>query len=147
MQSKRRFSIHLDTDESLCACASASSLFFFLKSAFHLFLVGLMHCLQKQTSFFIKTFIKNGSHSTIHTFKNYFATVFLVFNFQFSTFNCIQTDPQQILVSSTCKISYCSKRDLGFNSGLYQKPINVFIIRSRCYKLKLSNIYIYIYSI
>ena len=28
--------------------------------------------------------IKNGSHSTIHTFKNYFATVFFSFNFQFS---------------------------------------------------------------
>ena len=26
-------------------------------------------------------FIKNGSHDTIHTFKNYFATVFSVFNF------------------------------------------------------------------
>ena len=25
--------------------------------------------------------IKNGSHGTIHTFKNYFATVFLVFSF------------------------------------------------------------------
>ena len=29
-----------------------------------------------QISFFINFFIKNGSHSTIHTFKNYFATVF-----------------------------------------------------------------------
>ena len=29
-----------------------------------------------QISFFITFFIKNGSHSTIHTFKNYFATVF-----------------------------------------------------------------------
>ena len=29
-------------------------------------------------------FIKNGSHSTIHTFKNYFATVFFSFSFQFS---------------------------------------------------------------
>ena len=27
--------------------------------------------------------IKNWSHDTIHTFKNYFATVFSVFNFQF----------------------------------------------------------------
>ena len=27
--------------------------------------------------------IKNGSHNTIHTFKNYFATVLSVFNFQF----------------------------------------------------------------
>ena len=32
--------------------------------------------------------IKNGSHDTIRTFKNYFATVFLVF----SKINCIQTD-------------------------------------------------------
>ena len=34
-------------------------------------------------SFFNKTFIKNEFHSIIHTFKNYFATVFLIFNFQF----------------------------------------------------------------
>ena len=27
--------------------------------------------------------IKNGSHGTIYTFKNYFATVFSIFNFQF----------------------------------------------------------------
>ena len=27
--------------------------------------------------------IKNGFHDTIHTVKNYFATVFLVFSFQF----------------------------------------------------------------
>ena len=41
--------------------------------------------------------IKNGSHDTIYTFKNYFATVFLVFNFQFSaTINSIQTDPLNI---------------------------------------------------
>ena len=26
--------------------------------------------------------IKNGSHGTIHTFKNYFITMFLVFSFQ-----------------------------------------------------------------
>ena len=40
--------------------------------------------------------IKNGSHGTIHTFKNYFATVFSVFSFQFSvstTISSIQTDP------------------------------------------------------
>ena len=33
--------------------------------------------------------IKNGSHSTIHTFKNYFVTVFSIFN----KINCIQTNP------------------------------------------------------
>ena len=36
-----------------------------------------------QISFFINFFIKNGSHITIHTFKNHFATVFSVFSFQF----------------------------------------------------------------
>jgi len=29
-----------------------------------------------------KIYIKNGSHDTIHTFKNYFNIVFSVFNFQ-----------------------------------------------------------------
>ena len=36
-------------------------------------------------------FIKNGSHGTIHTFKNCFATVFSVFSF--SKINSIQTYP------------------------------------------------------
>ena len=31
--------------------------------------------------------IKNGSHSTIHTFKNYFATVLSVFSFSNNKFN------------------------------------------------------------
>ena len=35
-----------------------------------------------QTSFFTKHLIKNGSHSTIHTFKNYFVTVFSIFSFK-----------------------------------------------------------------
>ena len=40
-----------------------------------------VHCLQDpQTSFLIKTFIKNRSHGTIHTFKNYFTIVFSVFS-------------------------------------------------------------------
>ena len=39
--------------------------------------------------FFNKTFIKNGSHGNIHTFKNYFAIIFSVF----SKINYIQTDP------------------------------------------------------
>ena len=36
-----------------------------------------------QITLFSNFFIKNGSHGTIHTFKNYFATVFSVFSFQF----------------------------------------------------------------
>ena len=40
--------------------------------------------------------IKNGSHGTIHTFKNYFTSVLSVFSFQFlvsTTISLIQTDP------------------------------------------------------
>ena len=39
---------------------------------------------------FQQLFIKNESHGTIHTFKNYFATVFSVFNF--SKISYIQTE-------------------------------------------------------
>ena len=35
-----------------------------------------------QISLFSNFFIKNGSHDTIHTFKNYFAIVFFSFSFQ-----------------------------------------------------------------
>ena len=42
-------------------------------------LVGFVYCLQDpQISLFSNFFIKNGSHDTIHTFKNYFITVFSV---------------------------------------------------------------------
>ena len=44
-----------------------------------------------QTSLFSNIFIKNGSHDTIYTFKNYFATVFLIFSF--NKISSIQTDP------------------------------------------------------
>ena len=36
-----------------------------------------------QISFFMNFFIKNGSHSTIYTFKNYFTTVISAISFQF----------------------------------------------------------------
>ena len=46
--------------------------------------VGLVYCsLDSQILLFNNFFIKNGSHGTIHLFKNYFVTVFSVFSFQF----------------------------------------------------------------
>ena len=43
--------------------------------------VGHMHYLQdSQTLLFNNFFIKNGSHGSIYTFKNYFTTVFSIFN-------------------------------------------------------------------
>ena len=77
--------------ELLCVCVCVFFFFFlfcFWRGAFCLFQWVL--CSQDlQTSFFTKTFIKNGSHDTIHTFKNYFATMFSVF----SKIRGIQTHP------------------------------------------------------
>ena len=43
--------------------------------------VGLVHCSwDSQTSFLSNFFIKNGSHGIIHTIKNYFVIMFLVFS-------------------------------------------------------------------
>ena len=73
-------SIRLDTRLARHVCVSYIYIFL-LRSAFHCFSVDPMHYLQDpQISFFNKTFIKNGSHDTIHAFKNYFATIFSVFS-------------------------------------------------------------------
>ena len=57
--------------------------------------MGSIHCSRDpQTSFFTQTFIKNASHDTIHTFKNYFVIVFLIFN----KISGIQMDPEYLEV-------------------------------------------------
>ena len=48
-----------------------------------------------QIPFFNYFFIKNGSHGTIHIFKNYFATVFSVFSFQFQQNKFYPNRPSQ----------------------------------------------------
>ena len=53
--------------------------FFFL---FHAVNVDFLFT-NPQISFFSNFFIKNGSYGTIYIFKNYFATMFSVFSFQF----------------------------------------------------------------
>ena len=89
-----------------CLCFQHLPLFFFFTCYFHMkclsmvhgthhlfdqqafyvgidLLVGPVYCSRDpQTSFFSNFFIKNGSHSTLNTFKNYFVSVFLVFSFQ-----------------------------------------------------------------
>ena len=60
--------------------------FFFLAACFDFSAMNNapVYCLRVlQTSLFNNFFIKNRSHDTIHTFKNYFAPVFSIFNFQF----------------------------------------------------------------
>ena len=52
-----------------------------------------------QITLFNNFFIKNGSHGTIYTFKNYFATVFSVFSFQFQQNKFYSNRPIEVKVS------------------------------------------------
>ena len=69
--------------------AAFFSFFFFFGSAAIVDFVNCEQCIRAlftvpQITLFSHFFIKNGSHSTIYTFKNYFATVFSVSVFSFS---------------------------------------------------------------
>ena len=73
-----------------------SVFFFFFEPKYLTFSVNSAWCAMftdPQISLFSNFFIKNGSYGTIHTFKNYFTTLFFSFQFQFSVFSCIQTNP------------------------------------------------------
>ena len=86
-----------------------SSLYFWLFSTS----VGPIHYFRDlQTSFFSNFFIKNGSHGTIHTFKNYFVTVFLVFSFQFQQ-NKFYPNGQLIFVSFS--LTYSTPKKIEVN--------------------------------
>ena len=67
-----------------CVCINVLFFFFFLERGVSM---ALCHTnrfrvlfIRPTNIFFSNFFIKNGSHITIHTFKNYFATVFSVFS-------------------------------------------------------------------
>ena len=71
--------------------------FFFSAVVVGFFLVNStpVHCSRdQQTPFFSNFLIKNRSHGTIHIFKNYFTTMFSVFN----KISYIETDPYLKLV-------------------------------------------------
>ena len=95
----------LDSAETLNPASCFPFFFFFLFFCFHAFkgakftvhetnftvYILLYHCLCtvyycSSTVHTLKN-IKNGSHGTIHTFKNYFAPVFSVFSFNNNKFN------------------------------------------------------------
>ena len=93
---------------SVCVFISMFSFFFsFFLFFIHAFQGDKIYCLQLQQyclrtvhgthSHFIQNKnIKNRSHGTINTFKNYFAIVFSIFSFQFSVstkISSIQTAP------------------------------------------------------
>ena len=73
-------------------CVFLFFFFFFFFFFFSAAIVDFVNCEQwicalftvPQITLFYNFFINNGSHSTIYTFKNYFATVFSVSVFSFS---------------------------------------------------------------
>ena len=71
---------------SVFSCIQIDPIQIWLFNHFSATQVGPVYCLRNlQTLLFSNFFIKNGSHNTIYTFKNYFTIVFSVFSFQFST--------------------------------------------------------------
>ena len=73
------------------SCVFLSLSFFFFLFGLQLLTSQLWTCIVHEShkmTLFSNFFIKNGSHSTIYTFKNYFFTVFLVS----AKISCIQTD-------------------------------------------------------
>ena len=71
---------------------------------------------------FGKINFKTGSHDTIHTFKNYFVTVFSIISFQFSTISDIQTDPKCVREKFKKKNEKIKVKFLNFNL-LHSKSI------------------------
>ena len=80
-----------------------------------------------QTSHFSNFFIKNGSHNIIYTFKNYFATAFLVF----SKISCIQMDPLHNFSHKSdrryCAFAFHNSRFLLLSSSSFFFFIYLFI--------------------
>ena len=76
---------------SVCVCTFPFFFIFYAHISLFQETQSIVHALfTRPTTTLFRKNIKNGSHGTIHTFKNYFATVFLVF----SKISCIQMDPE-----------------------------------------------------
>ena len=81
-----------------------------------------------QISLFNNFFIKNGSHNTIHIFKNYFATVFSNFQFQFSAISK-QTLRLELVSNNLLLLTY-----------LYTAANYLYYLNSYSQLQKLSNL-------
>ena len=132
----------LDCNESGVAfflCVFLFFFFFFSPQKLTLSTVNssYMHCSQvSQIPLFSNFFIKNGSHDTIYTFKNYLATVFLISIFSFSNNKlnpngpCVSMhkDPVGCKTTLLCmgeSFSYSLHRESNKNYNLVR--INLFI--------------------
>ena len=81
-----------------------------------MFCVGLVTILGPTSTDFSKFFFKIRSYGTIHTFKNYFAIVLSVFNFQFSN----KRYPKKLLVLTLSRIG---TKLIGFVVSATTEPV------------------------
>ena len=91
------------------SCVFLFFFFFFFGSAAIVDFVNCEQCIRAlftvpQITLFSPFFIKNGSHSTIYTFKNYFATVFSVLVFSFSK-NKLNPNTPYVCFQSCCLLA------------------------------------------
>ena len=95
--------------------------------------VDPVHCSRNpQTLLFSNFFIKNRSHGTIYTFKNYFVTMFLIFSF--SKIISIQTDPMSELCTYAClgKSSTRMGDLLGSPCVASLAPLSFYLSKNMC---------------
>ena len=90
-----------------------------------------------QISLFSIFFIKNGSQGTNYTFKNYFATMFFSFQFQFLVFSCIQTDPKTLYQQSKSILLLITHMTLQILLKMYQQIEIVHLITHSVFKVTL----------
>ena len=106
-------------------------------STFFSTLMGPVHCSRDpQTSLFSNFFIKNGSHNTIHTFKNYFTTVF--FSFQLYPNGPLVGFTKWCYLSITIRSFYFNYlRDVNMNVS----HVNAIVV-SHCYWMTIGLCYL-----
>ena len=129
----------LDCNEIDVCVSSLRFLFFFSPQQLTLSTVNstCMHCLQSHKLCFSAIFfIKNGSHSTIYIFKNYFVTVFLVS----VKINSIQTHPLSI---------YLIKEDSPFVVGfeVFGLLSEGLLVRTNVSYMVICQIFLFFYFI
>ena len=102
-----------------CSMNSNRKMLTFLSQTVHYVLF-----MDPQISLFRNFFIKNGSHGTIYTFKNYFATVISAINFQFQQ---NKSYPNRPLIPIILKNNYISS--IIAMNGIPNSPTNKNLIR------------------
>ena len=121
-----KLSICLDWAYFLCVSVflslSLSLFFFFFMHAFQpetkcTIHALFIHCSWDPQPLYSEKNIKNGSYSTIHTFKNYFATMFSVF----SKISCIQMDSKclkdSLRIGNSSSLSFFFSLIISFRGG------------------------------